>query len=64
MRVIEAAVAGVIVAAVVGVIAWRVEADVVLVAAAAFLVGFAAWAGKGRTTQKYGGGRRRSRRSH
>lgn len=59
MRVIEAAVAGVIVAVVVGVIAWRVDADVVLMAAAAFLVGFAAWGAKGKTTARYG---RRGRR--
>lgn len=64
MRVIEAAVAGVIVALVVGAIAWRVGADGVLMGAAAFLVGFGAWAAQGKTHQKYGGGRRRGRRRH
>lgn len=63
MRVLEAAVAGVLVAAVVALIAWRAEADVVLVAGVGFLIGFAAWATQGKTTQRYGGrSRARSRR--
>lgn len=63
MRVIEAAVAGVIVAAVVAVIAWRVDADPVLMGAAAGLIGFGAWGAAGKTSQRYGG-RRRGRRWH
>lgn len=59
MRVVEATAAGVIVAVVVGVIAWRVGADVVLVGGAAFLIGFAAWGSRGKTSQRYG---RRGRR--
>lgn len=64
MRVVEAALAGVIVAVVVGAIAWRVDADVVLMSGAGFLIGFAAWAAQGKTHQRYGGGRRRGRRRH
>lgn len=60
MRVIEAAVAGVIVAVVVGIIAWRIDADIVLMSSVAFLVGFAAWASRGKTTARYG--TRRGRR--
>lgn len=59
MRVVEAAIAGVIVAVVVGIIAWRIDADIVLMSAGAFLVGFAAWASRGKTTARYGRGRRR-----
>lgn len=59
MRVIEAAAAGLVVAVVTGVVAWRTDADVILVSAVAFLVGFAAWAGTGKTHARYGRRRRR-----
>lgn len=59
MRVIEAAVAGLIVGLAVGVIAWRVDADIVLMGVAGFLLGFAAWGARGKTTARYG---RRGRR--
>lgn len=54
MRVIEAAAAGAIVGAVIALIAWRAGADPVMAAGVAFLIGFAGWGARGKTTTRYG----------
>jgi hypothetical protein len=58
-RLIESLVAGAVVAAVVALLAWRVDSDLVLVPSAAFLVTFVALMLRGRTTST---GRRTVRR--
>jgi len=55
MRVLEAMAAGLVVALVAALIAWRTGGDPVLVGAIAGLAGFIAWGVTGRTRQNYGG---------
>lgn len=58
MRLIEAIGAGLIVGLIVGVITWRTGADPVLGFALGALAGFAAWGSRGKTSTRYGSGKK------